>query len=315
MPSDSEPHRSRLRTFLRWTLPAVLLAVLLPTWVLFLSGGLRAAVGWLLLIIAGQLLPPLSLLVLLAHGIRKRRFSRPMAATLLLALVALWPGFWGFGLLTITFPYDLESSEPAVTVRLPSNEPLRVGWGGDQVSTNYHAAFPDQRWAYDLLVEPAAHGSDKLEDYGCYGTTVVAPASARVHLATDGAPDHTPGRISGDVENATGNTVVLRLATGTYLVIAHLKPGSVRVRAGDDVEEGEPIGLCGNSGNTSEPHIHIHHQRQDPASTVANVAEGLPLYFRDHGGVPMPEGGLDIDWSSGRVTLTGATVRHVVATP
>lgn len=315
MPSDSEPHRGRLRTFLRWTLPAVLLAVLLPTWALFLSGGLRAAVGWLLLIIAGQLLPPLSLLVLLVHGIRKRRFSRPMVATLLLALVALWPGFWGFGLLTITFPYDLDESEPAATVRLPSNEPLRVGWGGDRLATNYHAAFPDQRWAYDLLVEPAAHGSDRLEDYGCYGTTVVAPVAARVHLATDGLPDHTPGQISGDVENATGNAVVLRLDTGTYLVIAHLMPGSVRVRAGDQVAEGEPIGACGNSGNTSEPHIHIHHQRQDPENTLVNVAEGLPLYFRDHDGPPMPEGGIDVDWSSGSVELTGTTVRHAAATP
>ncbi len=282
--------RSRFRSILRWTPSVGLALVLLSSWGMFLSGGMAAVVGWSLLIDAGLILGPLSLLVLVVHAVRKRRFSRPMWATLLLALVALWPGLWGFGLLTVTFPYSLETSEPSATVRLPSNERLRVGWGGDRLTTNYHAATPDQRWAYDLLVEPAAHGSTDLDDYGCYGTAVVAPVSARVHMASDGAPDHTPGQ-PNDLRNPTGNTVVLRLETGTYLLIAHLKNGSVRVETGDEVEEGDPIGACGNSGNTSEPHIHIHHQRQDPRIYPLNFAEGLPLYFRDHDGPAMPEGG------------------------
>ena len=309
----TEPPRSRLRSILRWTLPVGLALVLLSAWTLFLSGGMRAVIGWSLLISAGQLLAPLSLLVLIVHAIRKRRFSRPMWTTLVLALIALWHGLWGFGLLTVTFPYSLESSQPSATVRLPSNEKLRVGWGGDRVATNYHAATPDQRWAYDLLVEPAMHESNNLEEYGCYGTAVVAPVSALVHHATDGAPDHTPGQLSNDAENPTGNTVVLRLETGTYLVIAHLKTGSVHVETGDSVDEGDPIGACGNSGNTSEPHIHIHHQRQDPRVYPLNFAEGLPLYFRDHDGPAMPEGGFDVDPATGSVVLTGAIVQHAAA--
>lgn len=309
----SEPPRSRFRSVLRWTLPVGLALVLLPSWSLFLSGGMRAVVGWSLLINAGLLLAPPSLLVLIVHAIRKRRFSRPMWTTLPLALVALWPGFWGFGLLTITFPYSLEDSTPSATIRLPSNEKLRVGWGGDRVATNYHASTPDQRWAYDLLVEPAGHGSSSLDDYGCYGTTVVAPASARVHMATDGAPDHTPGQISNDLENPTGNVVVLRLETGTYLLLAHLQNGSVQVETGDDVQEGDPIGACGNSGNTSEPHIHIHHQRQDPQRFPLNFAEGLPLYFRDHDGPAMPQGGFDVDSATGEVSLTGDIVQHAAS--
>ena len=305
----TESTRSRFRSVLRWVPSVGLGLVLLPSWILFLSGGMPAVVGWTLLIGAGQLLAPLSVLVLVVHAIRKRRFSRPMGTTLALALFALWPALWGFGLLNFTFPYSLESSEPSATVRLPSNEELRVFWGGDRVATNYHAAFPDQRWAYDLVVEPAAHGSGNLEDYGCYGTTVVAPVSGRVHHAADGAPDHTPGQLSADLENATGNTVVLRLETGTYLLIAHLRPGSVRVEAGDEVAEGDAIGACGNSGNTSEPHIHIHHQRQDPLVFPLNFAEGLPLYFRGHGGPAMPGGGAEID-AAGSVVLTGAVVKH-----
>ena len=203
---------------------------------------MAAVIGWGLLISAGLVPAPLSLLMLAVHAIRKRRFSRPMWATLVLALFALWPALWGFGLLTFAFPYSLDDSEPSATVRLPSNEPLRVFWGGDRLATNYHAASPDQRWAYDLAVEPAAHGSASLGDYGCYGTPVVAPVAGHVHHATDGAPDHTPGQPSNDGRNPTGNTVVLRLETGTYLIIAHLKTGSVQVAAGDESGRGRPAG-------------------------------------------------------------------------
>ena len=75
------------------------------------------------------------------------------------------------------------------------------------------------------------------------------------------------------------------------------------------VEEGEVIGECGNSGNTSEPHIHIHHQRQDPTVFPVNFAEGLPLYFRDHDGPPMPVGGIKVEGET--ITATGDVVQHV----
>ena len=305
----SEQPVGRFRSVARWVLPVLLAAVLVPAWALYFSGGFPAIIGWVVLISAGQILAPLSLLVLLFHGLRKRRFSRPMQATLVLAVLALWPGLWGFGILTLTFPSDLETTTPVATVRLPSNEVLRVAWGGDSTATNYHAMAPDQRWAYDLLVEPAAHGSENLEDYGCYGTPVVAPVAAQVHYAQDGAPDEVPGRVRMNFENPIGNMVMLQLQTGTYLVIAHLKPSSVLVNTGDRVAEGEQIGECGNSGNTSEPHIHIHHQRQDPIDRPMNFSEGLPLYFRDHDGDPMPEGGMEE--RDGKYVMTGAIVRHV----
>lgn len=97
--------------------------------------------------------------------------------------------------------------------------------------------------------------------------------------------------------------------TGTYLVIAHLKNGSVAVETGDIVEEGQVIGECGNSGNSSEPHIHIHHQRQDPTVFPLNFAEGLPLYFRDHDGQAMPIGGFEINGED--FTPLGDVLQHV----
>ena len=89
--------RGSWRAVLRWTPPLTLAAVLVPSWLLFPFGGTLGMVGWLLLLLAGTLLAPPSLLVLVVHGVRKRRFSRPMLATLLLGLIALAPPLWVLG--------------------------------------------------------------------------------------------------------------------------------------------------------------------------------------------------------------------------
>lgn len=304
---ESQQARSRVRSVVRWV-PASLLGVsMVLCWTFLFLGGFGAVVAWVVLITVGQVLGPLTVLVVVVHTIRKRRFSRPMAVALALALFSLWPALWGFGLFTMTFPASRDRTSPSATVRLPSDHALRVVWGGDRLETNQHAATPDQRWAYDFVIEPAMHSSSRLEDYGCYGTPVLAPVAALVHHAVDGEPDETPG-VSTNVMVPFGNHVVLKLETGTYLILAHLKRGSVVVRAGDQVSEGQPIGLSGNSGNTSEPHIHIHHQRQDPTRFPVNFAEGLPLYFRDHDGPAMPEGGVDV--RDGKPMLVGAIVQH-----
>ena len=65
-----EEPRSRVRSILRWTLPVGLALFLLPSWTLFLSGGMPAVIGWSLLISAGLLLAPLSLLVLITKRAR-----------------------------------------------------------------------------------------------------------------------------------------------------------------------------------------------------------------------------------------------------
>jgi hypothetical protein len=275
---------------------------------MFLMGGMTKISAWYL---AQFLLPIpglLSLVALIIYAIVKRKFSRLMGMTLAGALVCLSPAV--MLVKPMAFPASLENTEPSATVRLPADVPLKVGWGGDKIETNYHAVAPDQRWAYDLLVKPYVNGSDKLEDYGCYGVPVVAPASGLVVKVHDGEPDEVPGVVSNNYIAPAGNHVVIQLEeTGTYLVIAHLKPGSVTVKTGDTVVEGQVIGACGNSGNTSEPHIHIHHQRQDPNLFPLNFAEGLPLYFRDHDGPPMPVGGFEQNGDV--ITLTGDTIQYM----
>jgi hypothetical protein len=298
---------SRGRPLLRWLLPGFLALLLACSWALLLSGGDLGLTAWWILV---GLLPPVALLALLPtllYAAWKRRLGPARLATLLLGLFALWPGAWALGVAEIRYPGSIANAQPPVTVRLPSDLPLRVLWGGDALRTNHHASAPDQRWAYDLVIEPAMNNSSRLQDYGCWGTPVLAPAAARVHLTHDGQPEGTPGSVPSTAQ-AFGNFVSLELESGTYLVLAHLQPGSVSVHAGERVSEGQPIGRCGNSGHSSEPHIHIHHQRQPLDPDHPGVAEGLPLYFRDSDGPAMPEGGVTVE--NGHVVLQGAVVRH-----
>jgi hypothetical protein len=293
---------------LRWVPVGLLGLVVVAHGVGLAQGGVARVIAWHLTV---QLVPLFALLFWLpAVGwlAWRRRATAPHAVLLALSSGCVLLAVPGFGLWPITYPLtSLASAHPAATVRLPSDAQMVVFWGGDRISTNYHAMDPTQRWAYDLVVEPAATGSGVLEDYGCYGVPVLAPAAGRVTVATDGGAEQTPGQLVPDYANPAGNHVAIRLETGTHLVIAHLQPGSVAVAAGDDVVEGQVLGRCGNSGNTSEPHIHIHHQRQDPAVSSL-IAEALPLYFRDHGGPPMPVGGVEVEGDT--VRLVGDHVSH-----
>jgi murein DD-endopeptidase MepM/ murein hydrolase activator NlpD len=91
-----------------------------------------------------------------------------------------------------------------------------------------------------------------------------------------------PGRI-------LGNHVVLDLGGGVYAALAHLRRGSVRVRPGDRVAAGQKLAACGNSGNSTEPHLHF--QLMDHPSVL--LAAGPPVAFdhyqvagADHTGLP-----------------------------
>lgn len=121
--------------------------------------------------------------------------------------------------------------------------------------------------------------SENLDDYGIWNKEVIAPVSGTVIAAYDGEHDIPPN--TEDFVSAEGNHVYIEIEdTGTYLLLNHLRKGSVAVSVGDKIEVGDFIARVGNSGSTSEPHLHIHHQRQNPLTMWLPIfAEGLPLYF------------------------------------
>ncbi|MCF3170978.1 MULTISPECIES: M23 family metallopeptidase [Streptomyces] len=136
--------------------------------------------------------------------------------------------------------------------------------------------------------------------FPAFGAPLLAVADATVVVATGGQRDHlsrnslpalaylmlaeaTVRSIAG-AHRIIGNHVILDLGGGTYAVYAHLRRGSLRVRAGDRVRAGQEIGHVGNSGNTTEPHLHFHlMDGPDP-----DAARGVPFTWR---GVGVPANG------------------------
>lgn len=163
-------------------------------------------------------------------------------------------------------------------LQLPFNGKWYVVWGGDTKELNYHVESQAQKNAFDILIidkDSSSHKGDgtKNEQYYAFGKEVFAPAAAEVVLAVDGIKDNTPGVMN--TMFITGNTVVLKTAENEYLFFAHFKRGSVKVKQGDKVKAGQLLGLCGNSGHSSEAHIHFHIQNIEDM----NGATGIKCYF------------------------------------
>lgn len=148
-----------------------------------------------------------------------------------------------------------------VTVGAPVQGLWVVGAGGRSGLVNHHYSVRQQRDALDLAV-PFARQSDRpptaLTDYPSYGQPVLAPADGLVVTAVDAHPDQAIG--STDAAHPLGNHVVLDLGQRRYLLLAHLKPGSLQVREGQPIRRGQQLAHVGNSGNTSEPHLHLQLQ-------------------------------------------------------
>jgi hypothetical protein len=122
------------------------------------------------------------------------------------------------------------------------------------------------------------HGDkSKNSSYYAYDADIYAVADGRVTSVMDGMPENVPnsGRMATtiDMKNIAGNNVIEDLGGGRYAMYAHLIPGSQRVKPGDHVIKGQVIGRLGNSGNSSEPHLHF----QISTGTLPLDGEGVPF--------------------------------------
>ncbi len=141
-------------------------------------------------------------------------------------------------------------------------------------------------WRTVLATEPP-------ERYIGFARPILAPADGVVVLAHDGEPDHAgrrspvsllpyalgqAARLRAGLAAIAGNHIVIQLATGgSYLALAHLRTGSLTVAVGDAVATGKPVAECGNSGNSTQPHLHL----QVTDGPDLHTARGVPLQFRD----------------------------------
>ena len=162
---------------------------------------------------------------------------------------------------------------------LPFKGSWLVFWGGDTRELNQHHDAPAQRFAFDFCGvddNGKRYRGDgvKNEEYFCFGREIYAPADGVVLEAIQGVRDNQPGVMNPYC--LVGNCVILQHRTNEISVLAHLQRGSVAVRAGDHVKRGQLLGLCGNSGNSSEPHL--HYQLQD--SPVFHGALGIKVLFQ-----------------------------------
>lgn len=157
-----------------------------------------------------------------------------------------------------------------------------VGQGGDSVAINYHNAYPTQTYALDIQgLTPFGRRAKgllpkDLEDYAIYGAEVVSPCDGEVLELKDGLEEKVPG-IPNETENPAGNYVALS-CKGVTVLLAHMQPGSLAVEVGQTLSTGDPIGLAGNSGNTSEPHLHIHAERRTDGEKVLR-GKAVPITF------------------------------------
>jgi len=121
--------------------------------------------------------------------------------------------------------------------------------------------------------------ASKSADYAIYGAQVISAGDGTVESVVDGLPDQKPGELPANstLPEADGNNAVINLGGGLYVLYAHLQEGSLKIKKGDKIKQGDVIGLVGNSGNTSAPHLHFH--VMDGPSPL--TSEGVPYVINN----------------------------------
>lgn len=175
---------------------------------------------------------------------------------------------------------ETDDSYSKTVFDLPFRGEWLVFWGGNNKFVNYHYEHEQVRYAYDFLKENNGYsyeGDPKRNDsYFAFNEEVTAPADGVVVAAVDGILDNVPVGLMNEDQPA-GNMVTIEHSNGEYSTVAHLKNGSVKVKVGDMVAAGQLLGLCGNSGNSSEPHIHFQVSSQAGEDRTITI----PTSFKD----------------------------------
>jgi hypothetical protein len=165
---------------------------------------------------------------------------------------------------------------------------LVVNGGGNELINAHYATLQSERFrpwrgqSYGVDIEKLgpwglrARGllPKRLASYEIFEEPLYSPCAGEVVVAKDGVDEMTPPAM--DRQHMAGNHVILQ-CDGAWILLGHLQKGSVLVHQGDLLQQGQLLGRVGNTGNTGEPHLHIHAQR--PGSAEAPLS-GEPLQIR-----------------------------------
>lgn len=183
----------------------------------------------------------------------------------------------GFQVLSLTAYPETDEQSTKIEYQLPFSDEWLVFWGGKNVFLNYHYEYEQMRYAYDFIgtKDGYSYSGDPLnnESYYAFGREVLAPADGTVIAVTDGIEDNIPGEMNAD--QPLGNMVIIQHEHGEFSLLAHFKKGSIVVQVGDKVTSGQLLGECGNSGNSSEAHIHYQVYKLDEGGKE----QVLPIRF------------------------------------
>jgi len=172
-------------------------------------------------------------------------------------------------------------------LRLPFDGDWFVYAGGRDIYQNSNAYSAAERYSlvFTFLKDGRPYSGDgsKNEDYYCYGQPVLAPADGSVVLVNNTFADNVPGRVEEIMP--TGNRVLISHGNQEYSLFMHLKQNSIKVKTGQKVKAGQAVGECGNSGNSSTPHLEYRLQNSSgrplpqtvPAQFIDYVADGAPV--------------------------------------
>lgn len=169
---------------------------------------------------------------------------------------------------------DYQTKTPLI---LPCSGTWLVSNGGRTPETNNHIRPAEQGpqnqlYAYDFRMESSGKET-KLEEFEAYGKEVLTPGDGIVIQVIDGSIDVLPGERDRSV--GVGNAIIIDHQNGEYSLLCHFKHDSIKVNIGDKVKQGNIIGLCGNTGNTQQPHIHFNLQD----GPLMHNANALPAQF------------------------------------
>ncbi|HEX9825958.1 MAG TPA: peptidoglycan DD-metalloendopeptidase family protein [Flavobacteriaceae bacterium] len=166
---------------------------------------------------------------------------------------------------------------PKNTINLASpfhNGKQIVLHGGLSPFTNGHFHVKPQNYALDIvglnnlgMRASSFQGGSDLSDYVIYGQPIYSPLNGTVVAVEDKYDDQTPP--TTDIEHLAGNYILIE-SEGVEILLAHLKRGSIVVKIGDAVTTNTLLGQVGNTGNTSEPHLHIHVEKGGETNTILN---------------------------------------------